>query len=373
MKDDRRVRAKRELFELSDTTTAGRLVWVVGAFSLIYLAGMIGADFAVPAHQVLIDYFAAAPLIAAAALGWRSTLAVGLAAVVAGLVAGAVHDGGLGSSATALQIGSVAVAAVASGSVAASRERRQRRLEGITEVAEAAEHAIVRAAPIALPDVEVATVYRSAATLASIGGDLYEGVSTPYGSRLIIGDAKGKGLPAVQLAAVVLGAFRHASLSEPDLGRLVADLDRTVAAFAKEEDFVTALIIEVAEIEVRLVCCGHPAPLIGPPGYVRQIELESGLPLGMGGCPKVEVRGFPTRQLLLAYTDGLVEARSSEGDMLAIDSVASAIDTWEPADALELVERMVSEHVAGEIRDDVTILTMTRNSVQPVAGGRRRG
>jgi serine phosphatase RsbU (regulator of sigma subunit) len=205
-------------------------------------------------------------------------------------------------------------------------------------------------------------VYRSAANLAGVGGDLYEAVSTPFGSRLIIGDAKGKGLPAVQLAAVVLGAFRHAALSEPDLGRLVVDLDRTVAAFAGAEDFVTALIVEVADLDVRMVCCGHPWPLIGPPGYIRPISLEPSLPLGLGGSRPVQVRGFPTRQLLIAYTDGLVESRDPEGLMLPIEQVARSIESWEPEDAIKLIEQVFTDHAAGLIQDDVTILAMTRRS-----------
>jgi serine phosphatase RsbU (regulator of sigma subunit) len=135
-----------------------------------------------------------------------------------------------------------------------------------------------------------------------------------------------------------------------------------VAAFAMEEDFVTALILEITESEVRFVCCGHPWPLIGPPGYVRPITLESGLPLGLGGPRPVQVRGFPTRQILVVYTDGLIEAKNVQGEMLQIDTLAAAIDTWEPAQAMKEIEDLVTEHVAGDIKDDVTILAIKRRS-----------
>jgi sigma-B regulation protein RsbU (phosphoserine phosphatase) len=334
--------------------------WIGGALAWLYLAGVVIADFVLPVRYVLIEYYGVAALIAAATLGWRMTAATGGLAVAAGLFAGQVDDGDLVSSAVLLPVGSVAASALVAMVVAAIRERREGRLAAMTEVAEVAEHAIVRTAPISLPDLEVAAVYRSASNLASVGGDLYEAVSTPYGSRLIIGDARGKGLPAVQMAAVVLGAFRHAALSEPDLGRLVTDLDRTVAAFASDEDFVTALIIEVGELEVRMSCCGHPWPLIGPPGYVRPIEVEPSLPLGLGGPRTVQVRGFPTRQILIAYTDGLIEARDERGEMLQIGAVAAAIHTWEPEEAIMVMERAFIDHVAGAIQDDVTILAMKR-------------
>jgi sigma-B regulation protein RsbU (phosphoserine phosphatase) len=338
------------------------LAWIGALLALAYLGGVFALDLSLPRRYPLIEYYGAAPVIAAATVGWLETAFVGLLALVFGVLAGQLIDGGVGTSAVLLRLGSVAAISAVAVVVATIRERRERRLAAMTEVAEVAEHAIVRAAPISLPDLSVASVYRSASNLASVGGDLYEAVATPYGSRLIIGDARGKGLPAVQLAAVVLGAFRHAALSEPNLERLVIDLDRTVAAFGTDEDFVTALIIEVDELEVRLVCCGHPWPLIGPPGYVRPVPLEAYLPLGLGGERPVQVRGFPTRQLLVAYTDGLIEARDATGGMLRIEPVAASIRTTDPDEALTTIERAFAQHVAGPVQDDVTILVMRRSA-----------
>jgi sigma-B regulation protein RsbU (phosphoserine phosphatase) len=336
---------------------AGQAVAVV---AILYLAGMVTADFLLPTRYVLIDLYEVAPLIAATMLGWRLTGTVGLLAVVAGVVAAEFDDHDLIAAPMLLRLAGVAAAGLTAVFIAIVRERREQRLAAITEVAEVAEHAIVRAAPIVLPDLEVRTLYRSASRLASVGGDLYEAVSTPYGSRLVIGDAKGKGLPAVQLAAIVLGAFRHAAFSERDLGRLATDLDRTVAAFATEEDFVTALIVEAADLEVRIVCCGHPWPLIGPPGYVRPIPLETGLPLGLGGPRPVQVRGYPTRQIFVAYTDGLIESKNPGGEVLDVAAIASAVQAAEPEAAVEALDRLIRAHVAGHVQDDVTILAMKR-------------
>lgn len=333
-------------------------MWLSGVLALAYLAGAISADAVLPRRYMVVEFFGVAALIAAATLEWRMTLLIGLAAILGGLVSGQEADGGIGRSDVVLAVCSVAATALAATVVAGIRERRESRLAAMTEVAETAEHAIVRTAPISLPDLEVAVVYRSASHVASVGGDLYEAVATAYGSRLIIGDARGKGLAAVQMAAVVLGAFRHAALSEPDLGRLVTDLDRTVAAFATEEDFVTALVMEVAGLDVRIVCCGHPWPLVGPPGYVRPVSVEAGLPLGLGGPRDVQVRGFPTRQVLIAYTDGLVEAKNLEGEMLSVETLARGIRTCDPEHALKEIEDRLSEHLAGPLTDDLTVLAM---------------
>ena len=334
--------------------------WAGAVLAPAYLAGIMIADFLLPTRYPLIEFYGITALIAAAALGWRLTATAGAMAVAGGFITGQYDEHDLTQTGTLLMIGSVAASALAALIAAVIRERREGRLAAITEVAEVAENAIVSHAPISLPDLEVAHVYRSATNLASIGGDLYEAVSTPYGSRIIVGDARGKGLPAVQLAAVVLGAFRHAALSEPDLSQLVTDLDRTVAAFAGYEDFVTAMILEVDDLDVRIICCGHPWPLIGPPGYVRPVKVEASLPLGLGGSRPIQTKGFPTRQVLVLYTDGLIEARDASGRMFDLESVAALIHTWEPEEAMKVIEKACTDHLAGPIQDDVTILAIKR-------------
>ena len=358
------MRPKRDPFARRDRTDAdsGAYSWAGGAVALVVLVGVVLLDFLLPRRFVLIEFYGAAPMIAASTLRWRLTGSLALAAVAAAVVAGAVDDRNLSSAGILLAIGSVAVAGGVASVVAYVKERPERRLEAMTEVAQVAERAIVRATPIVLPDLDVSVTYRSAAHLAMIGGDLYEAADTPWGPRLLIGDARGKGLPAVQLASVVLGAFRHAALTEPDLERLVDDLDHTVKAFAGAEDFVTALVVEVAPVEVRLVSCGHPWPLIGPPRYVRPIELEPSLPLGLGGPHRVQVKPFPTRQVFIAYTDGLVDVPSPEGHSLRIEQLASLVDTWDAEGAMKELVSAVGDHVRGELVDDVTILAMSRTT-----------
>lgn len=51
---------------------------------------------------------------------------------------------------------------------------------------------------------------------------------TASGTRLIIGDVRGKGKPAVHEAALPLGAFPVTAHRREDLRELAADLDRGV-------------------------------------------------------------------------------------------------------------------------------------------------
>ncbi|MFI0923721.1 hypothetical protein ACH4TP_07315 [Streptomyces sp. NPDC021012] len=75
-------------------------------------------------------------------------------------------------------------------------------------VADAAQQVVPRPLPDRFRNVEIESLYLAAAAEARIGGDFYEVVDTPYGVRLLIGDGRGKGLPAVGAAAAIVNAFR---------------------------------------------------------------------------------------------------------------------------------------------------------------------
>jgi hypothetical protein len=57
---------------------------------------------------------------------------------------------------------------------------------------------------------------------------------------------RGKGLDAVRLAGVVLGSFRDAAQDRADLRQVAAALDRSVTRAIGPEDFVTAVLVQVA-------------------------------------------------------------------------------------------------------------------------------
>lgn len=102
---------------------------------------------------------------------------------------------------------------------------------------------------------------------------------------MIVGDVQGKGLAAVETAAVVLGAFREAAHDESDLVGLGERLERSVARELEGEKFVTAVLAEIgAGHEAVFLNYGHPAPMVvrrdgavdfpQPPAYA--------LPRGLG-------------------------------------------------------------------------------------------
>ena len=204
------------------------------------------------------------------------TVAVGAAAVFSGAWHGYVDTSEwLVRAGVALAICLMAVAS------AYVRDQRESHLARMTVIADTAQRALLRAAPEAIGSVGVATRYVSATEGAAVGGDLYEVAATPYGVRVIVGDVCGKGLDAVQTAAAVLGAFRQAAFTEPDLATLARSMDQMVAREPADELFVTAVVGEFHDGSVHLANCGHPAPVLDDPDPRALEPADATVPLGL--------------------------------------------------------------------------------------------
>lgn len=108
--------------------------------------------------------------------------------------------------------------------------RATRSGEGAARVAQSA---LLREVPATVAAGRLATRYVSAAAETRVGGDLLEIVSDKGHPRWLIGDTRGKGLPAVRLASVAMTSFRDAcaqpGLSLPEIARVV---DRSVTQAA---------------------------------------------------------------------------------------------------------------------------------------------
>src|ERR1700733_4468074 len=104
--------------------------------------------------------------------------------------------------------------------------RQEQRIAEVTSVAEAAQRAVLRPPPPRLGPLGFDVVYLAAAAEAKVGGDLYGAVPTSqHGIRVIMGDVRGKGLGAVELATDVLGMFREQAHDACTLAELAAPPD----------------------------------------------------------------------------------------------------------------------------------------------------
>jgi serine phosphatase RsbU (regulator of sigma subunit) len=328
--------------------------------SAIVLADLVGG-----AGMIWLPLLAAGPALAATTSGPRAVLCVGLLAAVLGATLG-TRDGAPVRELAAV-LSALAAVTLASGLASALRGRRERVLAAVRSVAEAAQHALLKPVPATAGPFQVAVRYSAAAAEARIGGDLYALVPTPYGVRVIVGDVRGKGLPAVGTAALVLGVFREAAYDEPDLLAVVARIERSLARNLGHDDFVTAVVTGYAQPgQLEVVNCGHAPPLlVRESGSVVAVEAtHPAPPLGLraltGETPSLQVLPFTDGDQLLLYTDGVTEARNHGREFYPLAERLACHVSDEPEHTLSTLHDDLLAHVGGRLHDDAALLLLRK-------------
>jgi hypothetical protein len=329
-----------------------------GIILAMAVTALAGAQYAIGQPFTTLAWLAIAPLLGSLVLapaptgllaGWSVLLGLGLAFSGAGPV------GHLASRLTVLVL-LAAFAVVNSG----LRSAAQRRLSQIRAVARVAQSALLREIPRDVAAARLAYRYLSASADAQVGGDLLEVVADAPNPRWVVGDTRGKGLPAVRLASVAATSFRDAC-AQPGLAlaEVARAVDLSVKRAAGEEDFVTAVFAELDPHGwVQLVICGHPPPL--------RLKADGGLealapavfatPLGLH--PDLHLSTFSVRpgDRLLFFTDGLLEARDRAGQFFRLDEHIQSLARPELQEAVDDLIGRLRSHTRNHLSDDVAVL-----------------
>ncbi|MEO3853115.1 PP2C family protein-serine/threonine phosphatase [Streptomyces sp. B8F3] len=319
--------------------------------------------------------FETTPLLAAALLTLRGTVAVAVSALVV-YVALEVLNGTATAPGAITQMVSQAVLGGLAIGINVLIQRNYRRLTSARHVAVAAQRAVLPNPPDGFGTLRVAARYQAADADARIGGDLYAVQEGPYGVRCIIGDVRGKGLEAVESVAVVIGAFREAAEEEAGLAGVARRLERALqrqetgrSGLDRVEGFTTAVLAEVDREggALRLLNRGHPAPvLLGPDGAARTLHPhEHALPLGMGELGTwpdelLEV-AFPPGTALVLFTDGVTEARNKAGVFYDPLTRLDGLVFDGPHELLDTLLDDVTRYTGGMVADDMALFALARS------------
>lgn len=212
-----------------------------------------------------------------------------------------------------------------------------------------------------------------------VGGDSFDYAVDDSTARLAVFDAMGHGLNAGLLATVAIAAYRHARRTGLGLAETVTAIDAAVADTFAGEQFVTGLLAELDLATGRLTwhCAGHPAPLLlRGTRIVGTLSAEPGLPLGLGAVlgdkPHLAREPLEPGDRVLLYSDGVVEARDTDGEFFGVerlaDLVAREAGAGQPApETMRRLMHAILDHQAGALQDDATTML-----VEWQAGGAQR-
>ena len=335
-------------------STAEERAWaLLGIGAVLAVAGI---DIALGPDHVFVTAVVVGPALAAVACRPAVTAAVAAFALVTAVLVGHYFEELVGTD-EVVRYSAVLLVGAALTLAAARRADRERRLVEMTKVAEVAQRTILRSLPASLGPFSFAARYVSASHEALIGGDFYDACETVHGVRAVVGDVRGKGLDAVQLAADVLGAFRAAAHLDA-LDDVVHAVDDAVRRLVGPEDFVTAVFVQFnGDGTICIVNCGHPAPLIVCPTGARFVEAGRTRPLGLDPDATGHVEPFRPDDRLLLYTDGLIEARDRTGTFFPLErSAVAALGQDTLDEALDVLLKGLVDHAGGQVNDDVAVL-----------------
>jgi GAF domain-containing protein len=207
-------------------------------------------------------------------------------------------------------------------------------------------------------NLEVAARYRPSGNRALVGGDWYEIVRLPFGRTLLVmGDVMGHGVEAAVDMSIYRSAIRDAGGMDLPPHGILRHLDTLIA---KDESARPATcLLGVADPNRgrwTFASAGHLPPALFVAGRPTElVTVPTGPPLGtgLGGYEQVIV-DLRADQVLLIYTDGLVERRGEDIDV----SLARLASLPLPAtggleDLLDDALRLVAPPA---VEDDIAIL-----------------
>jgi sigma-B regulation protein RsbU (phosphoserine phosphatase) len=203
--------------------------------------------------------------------------------------------------------------------------------------------------------------------MQAVGGDFYDFL--PLGDdrlALAVGDASGKGLPGALMVSNVQSSVRTASFFAADNLPVTLDaVNRQVYESSLADRYATLFycVLDSSARILRYVNAGHPpALLIRRDGSCVFLE-AGGAPVGMFPAWNYEEGVIDVRagDVIVAYTDGVIEATNPEGEEWGLDGLREAVDECDsrsPEDIVNAVFAALDEYTDRRQGDDATVVAL---------------
>jgi sigma-B regulation protein RsbU (phosphoserine phosphatase) len=211
-----------------------------------------------------------------------------------------------------------------------------------------------------------------------VSGDYYDFMSLPRDSlAFAIGDVAGKGISAALLMATIQSTMRsqldtatascNGNYIQPSTAFLVANLNRQLYATTAPEKYATFYFAMYDESQHALTYtnAGHLSPMLVRDGRVSLLE-----PTGtvVGAFPfavyEEKIVTLEHGDMLVAYTDGLVEPENAYGEMYGEERLQELLLKYNRTDSSEIIARAMEAVVqwtgSSELQDDMTMVVARR-------------
>lgn len=239
------------------------------------------------------------------------------------------------------------------------------------ELARAMQNASLPAIPPRVPGLDIEARLEFA---REVGGDFYLFLMEGERVGLVVGDVSGKGVPAALISTTVAHLLPTLQpLKDPALAlrRLNQDLTQRLPTNA----FVSLVLAEVdtGAGSLRTWSAGHPPALLWRAGEGRVVQAEGHNPL-LGIFPEYHCHPedwpLETGDVLLLYSDGLIEASNAQDEQYGVERAAEVLRQNTNRSAEGIADALVSAvRQWGDLSDDLTLLICKRVAERPPPRG----
>jgi serine phosphatase RsbU (regulator of sigma subunit) len=244
------------------------------------------------------------------------------------------------------------------------------RLEQSLELASAIQRDLMPRVP-SIPGWDLAGWYGPA---EQTGADFYDFLRVgKSGLALVVGDVTGHGIGPALITASAQGSLRTSLRLNPDPGAVVTLLNQDLCERIEDGRFLTLFLAILDERGVlRALNAGHSQPLLWRAEDRSLVAIEKCGP-ALGMIPDEEYSAHAPLEMragdvLVAYTDGLIEARApgSEDDFFGEEGLKRALDesAGRNQSAREICTHLAEAALAksgGKREDDITVVVARRS------------
>jgi serine phosphatase RsbU (regulator of sigma subunit) len=220
-----------------------------------------------------------------------------------------------------------------------------------------------------VPGFDVAAYYQAA---REVGGDYYDFIRIDEEHLgIVVADVSGKGVPGSLIMTMTRSLLRMAAAGQPSPYETICQVNRVLAPDVNPGMFVTLLylVLHIPTGKIRMVRSGHNSPLLHVARVGKLIQLQPrGIALGLDRGKlfdaELEVQQFSLKagDVLVAYTDGIVEGKDPQGADYSDERFARVIQREAAGDARSIIDAVLGDlerHRRGaDQSDDITLLVM---------------
>jgi len=193
------------------------------------------------------------------------------------------------------------------------------------QLARGVQRRMIPSGPPKVLGLDIAAVY---VPTFELSGDFYDFLDLPPDNLgIAISDVVGKGVRASLLMASTRASLRAHALNIYDMSKVLGMVNRDLCADTLSSDFATLFygVLDVKTHRLTYANAGHPPPMLICEGKVRNLSTGGGV-IGVDAEGRWHHEAVTLRSgdVILAYTDGLVEAMNFEDEPFGVQRAEQA-------------------------------------------------